>query len=526
QVVESSVLEAAITYAKDLAANKTIRRTSQIAPMPVAADFFAEQRKAIAKKARGFEAPPAAIDAVEASVTKPFAEGLQIELAISRRLKASDQSRAQRHLFFGEREVARIPDIPKDIALRPIKAVGIIGAGTMGRGIAMACLNAGLTVRWLDRAQEFLDKGVEAVRATYQRDVEKGRYSDVVLAERMMRLTTSIDFASFADVDLVIEAAFEDMKIKQDLFRQLDAVCKPGAILASNTSTLDVDQIASVTKRPADVIGLHFFSPANVMRLLEVVRGKETAKDVVATAMSFGKHIGKVAVLSGVCFGFIGNRMFEGYVRESQNLLLEGATPSQVDKALTGYGMAMGPCAVMDLAGVDVSYLTREGNRANLPNDPRYCLIGDKLYHMGRYGQKTGKGFYSYVNGKPEDDPEVLALIKTEAQRLNVAQRAHTAEEIVARCLYPLINEGVQILDEGIALRPVDEDVVWVSGYGFPRYRGGPLFYADLIGLKTIVEGMTAFAASLGNDFNYWTPAPLLAKLVAEGKTLNHWGRE
>jgi 3-hydroxyacyl-CoA dehydrogenase len=523
-VVEGDVLPAAIQFAKDLGANKTVRRTGQIAPPVVDAAMFAEQRKAVAKRHRGFEAPPAAIDAVEASLTKPFAEGLQIEQAISRHLKDSDQSRAQRHLFFGEREVARIPDIPKDTALREIKTVGIIGAGTMGRGIAMACLNAGLNVRWLDRAQEFLDKGLEAIRQTYQRDVEKGRYSDAVLHERMSRLTTSPEIASFAYVDLVIEAAFEDMKIKQDLFRQLDAVCKTGAILASNTSTLDVNEIASATKRPADVIGLHFFSPANVMRLLEVVRGKDTAKDVVATAMGFGKRIGKIAVLSGVCFGFIGNRMFEGYVRESQNMLLEGATPSQVDKALTDYGMAMGPCAVVDLAGVDVSYLTREGNRANLPNDPMYCAIGDKLHHLGRFGQKTGKGFYTYANGKPEDDPEVLAVIKAEATRLGVKQRTHTAEEIVARCLYPLINEGVQILDEGIALRAVDEDVVWASGYGFPRYRGGPLFYAELIGLKTVVAGMADFADKLGNDYGYWTPAPLLAKLAASGESLKSWG--
>ncbi|MBL8642473.1 MAG: hypothetical protein JNK21_00960, partial [Rhodospirillaceae bacterium] len=406
-----------------------------------------------------------------------------------------------------------------DTPLRPIAAVGVIGAGTMGRGIVIACLNAGLQVRWVDRAQEFLDKGIAAITQIYQRDVEKGRFGAEVLAERLSRLTASPEIASLAAVDLVIEAAFEDMAVKQDLFRKLDAVCKPGAILATNTSTLDVNQIAGVTKRPADVMGLHFFSPAHIMRLLEVIRGAKSAPDAVATAMDFGKRIGKVAVLSGVCFGFIGNRMFEGYVRESQALLLEGATPSQVDKAMTAWGMAMGPCAVIDLAGVDVSYLTREGNRANLPPDPRYCLIGDKLNHLGRHGQKTGKGFYTYASGKPEDDPEVLALIKAEAARLGVAQRTITDTEIVARCVYPLINEGAKILEEGIALRASDTDVVWTAGYGFPRYRGGPLFHADLIGLKTVVEGMAAIAAAQGNSFGYWTPAPLLAKLAAEGRT-------
>jgi 3-hydroxyacyl-CoA dehydrogenase len=525
KIVGGDVVEAAVTLAKELAAQKTLRRTRALPVPPVDAAFFAEQRKVTAQKMRGFEAPLGAIDAVEANATKPFAEGLQIELAISRRLKASDQSKAQRHLFFGEREVARIPDIPKTTRLRPISEVGIVGAGTMGRGIAMACLNAGLTVRWVDRGQDFLDRGIDNVRQTYARDVAKGRYAEAVMTERLMSLTVSTDMSSLAAVDLVIEAAFEDMAVKQDLFRTLDKVCKPGAILATNTSTLNVDQIAAATQRPTDVIGLHFFSPAHIMKLLEVVRGKETAKDVVATAMSFGKRLGKIAVLSGVCFGFIGNRMFEGYVREAQALLLEGATPAQVDKVLTDFGMAMGPCAVVDLAGVDVSYLVREGNRAHLPKDPRYCAVGDALYHLKRYGQKTGKGFYNYASQKPEEDSEVLALIKAEAARLNVPQRDISADEILKRCLYPLINEGAQILDDGIALRPVDEDVVWAAGYGFPRYRGGPLFYADLIGLQTVVDGLALFASTLGNDFGYWTPAPLLAKLAADGKTFKDWER-
>ena len=526
EIASGDLLDAAVAAAMRLLGEQPARRTSQIEiRATTTASIFETQRKAVAKRMRGFDAPLAAIDAIEAATTKSFAEGMSIETTISNRLKSSDQSRAQRHLFFGEREVGRIPDIPKDTPLRPLKKVGVIGAGTMGRGIVVACLNAGFDVRWVDRTDEFLANGTDAVRQIYQRDLEKKRITENVMTVRLSQLSASAQIDSLADVDLVIEAAFENMQIKQDLFRQLDRICKPGAILASNTSTLDIDVIAAVTKRPADVMGLHFFSPAHIMRLLEVVRGAESAPDAVATAMHFGKRIGKLAVLSGVCFGFIGNRMFEGYIRESQMLLLEGATPSQVDGALTDFGMAMGPCAVIDLAGVDVSFLVREGNRANLPKDPRYCAIGDKLHHLGRYGQKTGKGFYTYVDGKPIAAAEVEALIVAESKRLGVERREIDADEIVSRCIYPLIDEGVRILDEGIALRAVDVDVVWCAGYGFPRYRGGPMFHADLVGLQSVVTGMARFAQDLGNEFGYWTPAPLLAKLAAEKKYVNNWSR-
>lgn len=526
EIASGDLLDAAVAAAMRLLGEQPARRTSQIEiRATTTASIFETQRKAVAKRMRGFDAPLAAIDAIEAATTKSFAEGMSIETTISNRLKSSDQSRAQRHLFFGEREVGRIPDIPKDTPLRPLKKVGVIGAGTMGRGIVVACLNAGFDVRWVDRTDEFLANGTDAVRQIYQRDLEKKRITENVMTVRLSQLSASAQIDSLADVDLVIEAAFENMQIKQDLFRQLDRICKPGAILASNTSTLDIDVIAAVTKRPADVMGLHFFSPAHIMRLLEVVRGTESAPDAVATAMHFGKRIGKVAVLSGVCFGFIGNRMFEGYIRESQMLLLEGATPSQVDGALTNFGMAMGPCAVIDLAGVDVSFLVREGNRANLPKDPRYCAIGDKLHHLGRYGQKTGKGFYTYVDGKPIAAAEVEALIVAESKRLGVERREIDADEIVSRCIYPLIDEGVRILDEGIALRAVDVDVVWCAGYGFPRYRGGPMFHADLVGLQSVATGMARFAQDLGNEFGYWTPAPLLAKLAAEKKYVNNWSR-
>ena len=523
EIAEGHLLDTAISAALRIASTGSIRRTSLLA---LASDnlvaIFDAQRKAMTKKSRGFEAPLAATDAIEAAL-KPFDEGMRIESEISNRLKASDQSRAQRHLFFGEREVGRIPDIPQDTRLRHLDTIGVIGAGTMGRGIVVACLNAGFQVRWVDRTDELLVRGADAVQQIYQRHIEKKRLSESSVAERLARLSTSAQLESLATVDLVIEAAFEDMKVKQGLFRQLDGVCKPGVILASNTSTLDVNDIAAVTARPADVLGMHFFSPAHVMRLLEVVRGARTAPYAVATAMSFGKRIGKIAVLSGVCFGFIGNRMFEGYIRESQMLLLEGATPSQVDQALTDFGMAMGPCAVIDLAGVDVSFFTREGNRANRPNDPRYCAIGDKLHHLGRFGQKTGAGFYQYAEGKAADDQAVHEMICAEASRLGVKQRTITDDEIVARCIYPLIDEGLRILDEGIALRSVDVDVVWVAGYGFPRYRGGPLFHADLLGLRNVINGMERFAKELGNDFGYWTPSPLLATLTAQGKLIKDW---
>jgi 3-hydroxyacyl-CoA dehydrogenase len=523
EIAQDDVIAAAVAAARRLMASGMARRTGLLTVFGEhTASFIADQEKTIAKRARGFEAPVAALEAI-ASCLKPLHEGVAVEATISRRLKASDQSRAQRHLFFGEREVARIPDIPADTPLRPLAAVGVVGAGTMGRGIAVVCLNAGLRVQWVDQTEELLGHGLAAVSAIYARDVEKKRISAEVISERLSRLQTSSAMTSLADVDLVIEAAFENMDVKTALFANFDRICKAGAILATNTSTLDVNHIAAATTRPQDVVGLHFFSPAHVMKLLEVVRGAKSAPDAVATAMAFGKRIGKVAVLSGVCFGFIGNRMFEGYIRESQRLLLEGATPAQVDRALTNFGMAMGPCAVIDLAGVDVSFLTREGNRANLPPDPTYCAIGDKLHHLGRFGQKTGQGFYRYASGRAEPDPEVDAIIRTEAKRLGVSARTHTDSEIVMRCLAPLVDEGCRILDEKIAARPVDIDVVWTSGYGFPRYRGGPMFHADLVGLPSIAAAMASFAEMLGNDFGYWTPSPLLSTLAAQGKTLAHW---
>jgi 3-hydroxyacyl-CoA dehydrogenase len=519
EIADGDLRAAAISAAERLATESKHRRTRDLAvPRPPAPEFFASQRAGMTRKFRGTPAPPCAVDAVEAAATLPFAEGLKREGEMSARLKASWESKALRHLFFGEREVARIPGIGSDTALRSVGRVGVVGAGTMGRGIALSFLNGGFSVVLVDTAQAALDRALAAIAQTYDRDVEKGRLSAEACADRLARLTGTTVMDAVGACELVIEAAFEDMAVKRRIFQALDSICAPGTILASNTSTLNLDEIAAVTKRPADVLGMHFFSPAHVMRLLEVVRGARTAPDALATVMAVAKRINKVAVVSGVCFGFIGNRMFEGYIRESQMLLLEGATPAQVDAALVEFGMAMGPCAVIDLAGVDVSYLTREGNRANLPADPRYCLIGDRLHHLGRHGQKTGQGFYRYANGKAEPDPEVEHLIRSEAQRLGIAPRTIGNEEIIARCIYPLISEGAQILDEGIALRAVDIDVVWCTGYGFPRYRGGPLFHADRIGPGTVVAGMARLADTLGNEFGYWTPAPLLERLARAGQ--------
>lgn len=525
-VVADDVLAAAVAKARALAQSGAWWRTSSDRPVPAPpAGFFQSRRAALERRGHDIEAALAALAAVAAAATQPFAAGLELEAGHSARLKASTQSRAKRHLFFAEREVTRIPDIPAATPLRPVQTVGVVGAGTMGRGIAAACLAAGLRVVWLDRSAADVARGVDVLDAIFHRDVEKQRLTAEGLTARLAALTPTVDLDALAAVDLVIEAVVEDMAVKQQLFRRLDRVCKPGAILATNTSTLDIDRIAAATARPQDVLGLHFFAPAHVMRLLEVVRGAATAPDAVATAMDVGRRLGKVAVLAGVCFGFIGNRMFEGYIREAQMLLLEGASPAQVDRALVAFGMAMGPCAVIDLAGVDVSYLTRQGNRANLPPDPRYCAVGDALYRLGRYGRKTGRGFYRYHDGAPADDLEVGELIAAEARRLGVVRRAPDEAEIVARCLYPVIDEGLRILAEGIALRPADIDVVWTAGYGFPRWRGGPMFHADVLGLASVAAGMADLAAALGNAFGYWTPSPLLATLAAEGRPISTWRR-
>lgn len=483
-------------------------------------NFFADYRKKVAREKRGFFAPLKCIDAVEAAVSLPIDAGLRYERELFMQCIATTESKAQRYAFFAERQAAAIPDIPKDTPVRPLKKVGVAGAGTMGGGIAMNFANVGIPVTIIDMKQEALDRGLGIIADNYQATVRKGRLSQEDAEKRIGLIKGSLDYADLADVDLVIEAVFENLDVKKQVFAKLDAACKPGAILASNTSTLDVDDIASVTKRPQDVIGLHFFSPANVMKLLEVVRGAVTAKDVVATTVQMARMIGKVGVLSRVCYGFIGNRMLEGYAREACYMLLEGASPQQIDKAIYDFGFAMGPFAMFDLAGVDVSYLVRQERRkaGQLPDDPLYYLIADKVAEMGRYGQKTGRGFYVYEPGRrtPLPDAEIERMIRDEAARHGVPQKTFTDAEIVARCIYPLINEGALILEEGIAIRPGDIDTVWLNGYGFPVYRGGPMFYADTIGLKTVYDQLLAYESEYGAL--HWKPAPLLARLVAEGK--------
>jgi 3-hydroxyacyl-CoA dehydrogenase len=428
------------------------------------------------------------------------------------------------HLFFAEREAQKIPGVERDTATREINSVALIGAGTMGTGITIACLDAGLPVTLIETTTEALDRGLGNISKHYDRSVDKGRINEEQAESLKAAVTGTLDFAGLADADLVIEAVFEELEIKQTVFEQLDKHCKPGAILASNTSTLDLDVIAAITSRPEDVIGLHFFSPANIMRLLEIVRGQATAAEVLKTALQFGKRIRKLPVVVGVCFGFVGNRMFEPYFREGSRLLLEGASPEQVDRVLTEFGMAMGIVSVADLAGIDVSYRIRESRRQQISHDPSYQAIQDKLFELGRYGQKSGRGSYFYEGREKTSDPEVVKLCEALASGLNIKRRDISDQEILERCLYPLINEGIQILDEGIAYRPGDCDLIWVNGYGFPAWRGGPLHYADEIGLKTVLAGMSKYAQQLGDYGNLWfKPAKLLETLVRDGIKLSDY---
>jgi 3-hydroxyacyl-CoA dehydrogenase len=523
EVVEGDIIACAISAARTLSNSNDLNRTCHrdVDPQSIPDGIFDKSRAALSKRRRGFNALPAAVDAIEWACSTPSRDGLKRERELSNRLKASVQSKAQRHLFFAERLALKIPDIPKATVTRPVESAGVIGAGTMGAGIALCLLNADLSVVLVETKQEALDRGVAQITKTLGRDVDRGRMSLEVRDSRLSRLTTALDLTGLQSADLVIEAVFESLPLKKQIFSDLGSICREGAILATNTSTLDINEIAAVTKSPERVIGTHFFSPANIMKLLEVVRCDETAKDVVATTMNLGRRIGKVPVLSGVGYGFIGNRMLEDYVRESQMLLLEGADPAQVDGPLEAWGMAMGPCAVMDLAGQDVSFLTRDQNRDLLPDDPRYCVPGDVMYAEGRFGQKAGKGFYLYPDGRTRQrDSDAITLIRSAADRIGVEQRASISEqEILDRCLYALINRGAQLLDDGIALRASDIDVVWSAGYGFPAYRGGPMFYADTIGLDVILKAFESFASQFGDEYDYWKPAPLLVKLAQAGKT-------
>ena len=520
KLVDGELLPAAIAFAKEVAGVRPLPSVRDLkVAAPADAEAFNKARAELAKSRKNLIAPQRCVDCVEAATTLDLDAGIAFEREVFAGLVTGDQARALRHAFFGERAASKIPDVPADTPVRNIQRVAVIGAGTMGGGITMCFLNAGVPVTLLEMKQEAIDRGVGIIRKNYEAQVSKGKLAQDKYEQRMALLTTTLSYDDIAQADMVIEAVFEDMGVKSQVFTKLDAVMKPGAILASNTSTLDVDKIAEVTKRPSDVVGLHFFSPANVMRLLEVVRSKHTAKDVMATVMAVAKKIKKVAVVSGVCDGFIGNRMFEQYVRQSFFLVEEGATVQQVDKAAEAFGFAMGPFRVGDLAGNDIGYAIRKRRRVEQP-DVIYSPVGDAVCELGRYGQKVGKGWYDYEAGKREPIPsaEVQACIDKVRADKGLTPRQISDEEIVQRLVLAMANEGALILEEGIASKASDIDMVYLTGYGFPIYRGGPMLYADMLGLPKVIELMKGFAANPNGDPQFWTPAPLLAKLAAEGK--------
>ncbi len=517
--IGDDLLAGAVAYAERLVAEGAPLRKIRDMPCEAEAGQFDAFRKANARKFRGFLAPWKCIDCIEAAATLAFDEGIARERALFMECMTSPESAAQRHVFFAEREVAKIPDVPKDTPVKDIKKIAMIGAGTMGGGIAMNFANAGIPVMMLEVAQENLDKGMAIIKRNYQNTVNKGGLSQARMDQRMALFSSTTNFADIGDADLVIEAVFEKMELKKEIFAKLDGVMKPGAIMASNTSTLSIDEIASATKRPESVIGMHFFSPANVMRLLEVVRGTKSAPETIATAMGIGRKVGKISVLVGNCFGFVGNRMLHGYTGEGTFLLENGALPQQVDKAIFNFGLPMGPFAMGDMAGLDVGWLVRKGRAATRPTNEEYGgTIPDRICELGRFGQKTAGGYYDYKEGDrtPIPNPEVQAIIEQVSKEKNIARSEFSDEEIVKRCLYPLINIGAQILDEGMAMRPSDIDIIYINGYGFPAYRGGPMQWADSIGLENVLADIKRFHAEFGER---WRPAPLLEKLVAEGKT-------
>ena len=484
--------------------------------------YFQFARNMVGGMAKHLPAPLKCVDAVESATRKPFAQALMQERETFLNLMNTPESRALRHLFTAERAASKIPDVPDDTPRREIRKVAVIGAGTMGGGISMNFLNAGIPVTVLETKQEALDRGIATIRKNYEAQVKKGKLKQDKYQERMALLLTTLDYKDLQDADLVIEAVFEDMGVKQKVFEALDAAMKPGAILATNTSTLDVDRIASFTRRPQDVVGLHFFSPANVMKLLEVVRGAQTAKDVLATVMTLAKKIRKTAVVSGVCDGFIGNRMIEQYGRQAGFLLDEGCTPQQVDRAIEKFGFAMGPFRMGDLAGNDIGWAIRKRHYVEKPG-MRYSATGDKLCELGRYGQKTGAGWYDYQPGKRDAIPSALVekMIEDHRNALGITPRAISDEEIVQRLVFSLVNEGARILEEGIAARSGDIDMVYITGYGFPFHRGGPMQYANEFGLFNMVQAMQRFQRNPHDDAAFWEPAPLIQRLVAESKTFH-----
>jgi 3-hydroxyacyl-CoA dehydrogenase len=519
---EGDIVAAAVSFAKDVAARRPLPKvrdlTAHIEKAKAQPEIFEKARKDAAVRGRGGRAPLRCVEAVKAAVDLPFAEGLKRERELIAEAIESTESKALRHVFFAERQAAKIPDVPPNTATTPVRRVAVLGAGTMGGGIAMAFANAGMSVLLVDREQSLVDKGLAIVSKNYASTVSKGRLSQADMDARVGRIAGTTSWDGLADVDLVIEAVFEEMGLKKEIFGKLDKLCRKDAILATNTSTLDVNEIARSTSRPEQVIGLHFFSPANVMRLLEIVRGEKTSKSVVATSMKLAKDIGKVGVLVGVCYGFVGNRMLHAYGREAQLLIQEGALPQQVDGVITGLGFAMGPCATSDLAGIDVGWRIRKGLPKPPPGERYSGAVADRLAEMGRFGQKTNAGFYRYEPGSrtPLPDPAVEAIIAEVSKELGITRRLIDDQEILERCMYAMINEGAKILDEGIALRASDIDTVWINGYGFPPHRGGPMFYADTVGLPKIVAKIQEFFTKHGKA---WTPSPLLQRLATEGRT-------
>ena len=518
-----TLAEEALALARSLADTRPLPLVRNLpCKHPQGDAYFQFARNMVKGMAKNFPAPPKCVDAVEAATKQKFDLGMAAERDIFVALMQTAESRALRHIFMAERAASKIPDVPSDTPQRSVKAVAVIGAGTMGGGIAMNFLNAGLPVVMLEMKQEALDRGVATIRKNYESQVKKGKLKADKYEQRMALLQTTLSYDDLGSADLVIEAVFEDIGVKETVFKQLDRVMKPGAILASNTSTLDVDKIASFTSRPQDVVGLHFFSPANVMKLLEVVRGAKTAKDVLATVMALAKTIRKTAVVSGVCDGFIGNRMVEQYGRQGGFLLDEGCTPEQVDRAIEKFGFAMGPFRMGDLAGNDIGWAIRKRRALEKPG-MKYSKTADLLCEKGRFGQKTGAGWYDYVAGKRDAVPsaEVVQMIAAHRASLGITPRKISDDEIVQRLVYSLVNEAAHILEEGIASKAGDIDMVYLMGYGFPIYRGGPMNYADQVGLFNVVQSMGRFAQNPLDDAAFWQPAPLLARLAAEGRTFN-----
>ncbi len=523
EVVQGDLLEGAIAFAKKLIAEGKGPRRIRDLSVKVDGDpkaFFEAARTEVGKASRGYPAPLEIVACVEAAVNLPFDDGRKEERRRFAGLVEGNESKALRHMFFAERQTTKIPDVPEGTPTRKIEKAAVIGAGTMGGGITMSLVNVGIPVTIIEMKQDALDRGLATIKKNYASTVSKGRLKQEEMDKRMALITPALSIEAGKDADIIIEAVFERMDVKQEIFRKLDAVMKPGAILASNTSTLDVDAIAAVTKRPQDVIGTHFFSPANVMRLLEVVRGKATGKDVLATTMALGKKIKKVPVVSGVCDGFIGNRMIEKYGQQSLFLLDEGCSPQQVDAAVQKWGMAMGPLTMGDMAGLDIGWEIRKRRYIERPNF-LYSKVGDKVAELGRFGQKTGKGWYLYEAGnrKPIPDPLVDTIVADYRKANNIPTRSISDEEIVERLIYSLVNEAAYILEEGIALRASDIDMVYLTGYGFPPYRGGPMFYADTVGLPKVLAAIEGFQKGYMGEV--WKPAPLLVQLAKDGKKFN-----